>query len=136
MLNFSEYKLDLTKEKEGVWFNWFSPIRIKLSRVGNPDYARELRKAIAEFRLANPGVIITDEQNQTLIKKALAFGCFRDWEGAKDLDTGEKVEFDAQYVYELMLDPAYYHLWEFAWQNASNLQHYVEQEVEDAVGNS
>lgn len=77
-----EYATDKEKEIEGIWMEDFGEgVRIKIARIGNPEYQKKITKFQKPHRKAMRRGTLPDSVADTILNRAVADTIVLDWEG-------------------------------------------------------
>lgn len=77
----NRFRTDETKEVEGVWSELGDGARIKVARIGNPEWLKQRRAFEAPHRDALAAGALPQELSEQIAVKAMARSILVDWEG-------------------------------------------------------
>ena len=75
---------DATKETEGVWESLSEDVKIKVARIGNPNYQKVLQRLMRPHRRAVRRGTVDDSVIEQCVTKAIAETVLLDWEGLEE----------------------------------------------------
>ena len=92
---------DPKKETEGVWVEFAPGFKIKLARIGHPEYTDYLQKLMKPYKRQLRNDSLPAEIAKNCVKKALAKHIILGWEGLID-DLEKPIDFTAEKALELL----------------------------------
>lgn len=98
---FSRFKMDETKEEQGVWVNFGSGIRVKIRRFkskASQNARKELEKPFTAELRRGP---LEESIAEDLLLKQMAKAIIVDWEGVTD-EEGEEILCTYEAKYEVL----------------------------------
>lgn len=122
---------DPTKETEGVWYDMAEGLRMKIARIGNPQYQKRFQALSKPHRRAIRRGTLSDDVAEKLMIKCLAETIVLDWEGVED--EGKEIPYSTEAVIELLTK--YPELRNYINDIANELEGFQAQEDEEAVDN-
>lgn len=99
MAKFSKTRIDRDKADNGVWLEYDEGIRVKISRLGNPEYVKRLR----ELELSKDE--LKNFYDSPKCMRLVAETVIRDID-AED-DNGAKIVYSPDFGEQTLLDPQY-----------------------------
>lgn len=138
-MKLSSLQQNVNLETEGVWVDYDSEFKVKVARMGNPNFEAYVNKMTKTFlgdgfsrgseKIQDPQVL------QEITQKAMAKTVLLDWAGLED-DEGNQIPYSPEKAYELLSDPKFKDFYRDITQIANNGKRYRDEGVEEAVGNS
>jgi hypothetical protein len=107
MANVNAYRRDLDAEVEGVWRDLQYGVRMKLGRLGNAEYRKELERIKREYRKDYPtDDSMPEDLRLEIVRRAFAKVIVRDW-NVTDGPEGEEQPVPCVFdrVYAVLSDP-------------------------------
>ena len=113
MAKLSAIRADVTKETEGIWFEYEVGIRLLIARAGNPRFSKVLSK-LSQPHLKNIRSKSFDSSDilEEITKRAVAEAILLGWENIED-DKGKTVKYSAEQAYEFFIDPSLHDFYQF-----------------------
>jgi len=128
-----EFLVDSKKEIEGVWFDDFGEgVRIKLARIGNAEYQKELTRLQRPHRRAIRRGTLSDAISESILNKVVAKTIVLDWEGLAE----DGVEIPYSYENCLRILNTYKDFRDQIVEIASEMDYFRAELDEEAEGNS
>ena len=84
-------RADLDKERNGTWVPYQGGIRLKLARLGNPNYREASARIIDARKVQLNTKELTEEQMLDVQKEAASQTVLLDWENVED-DNGNAIQ--------------------------------------------
>jgi len=132
MAKISSFKQDLTKESEGVWFDFESGIRVLIASTNSPKFKKFLKALTKPHIQAIRSNTASVDLQTALFKKAGSKYLVLDWENIED-DDGNPIECTPENCLEIFNDPALREFYNFVVQSAGSAEAFrVEFEAESA----
>ena len=143
MAKLAQFETDLDKELAGVWVDYDDGIRLLVARIGNPKYAKLIKRLRKphERRLARAD--LDSDLLTGLIQKAMASTVLLGWENItedQEDEEGNIVEVEVPYSAEKALDyltnPKLRDFYADVLTFATQQENYLQDAEEALVGNS
>ena len=122
---------DSKKETEGVWYDIEDDLRIKIARIGNPNYQKRFQALSKPHRRAIRRGSLPDKVAEKLLVQCMAETIVLDWEGM--IDEGKEIPYSTEAVIELLTK--YPELRIYLNDIANELEGFQEEEDEEADEN-
>jgi recombinational DNA repair protein RecT len=123
----------LKTSSEGQWVDCGGGLRIKVARLGNPDYEEEVRKLAKPFMRQMRLGTMNVEDMEKMAQKAVAKHVIQGWENLED-ETGNAIAFSSDKALELFQKyPDFYNI---VKDVAGEAEIFRTDEMEEAAGNS
>lgn len=122
---------DKTKEQEGVWHDLGDDLRMKIARIGNPNYQKRFQALSKPHRRAIRRGTLSDDVAEKLMIQCLAETIVLDWEGLEE--NGEPVPYSMDEAIRILTD--YPELRNYINDIANELEGYQEEENKEAEEN-
>jgi hypothetical protein len=87
-------------EKEGTWVDYRDGSRIKVARIGNPNFVRSYNAKMKPHRRKQRDGTLDDELESRLLCEAVAESVLLDWEGFTE--NGKTLKYTTQKAYDLL----------------------------------
>ena len=97
----SRFATDLTLEEEGVWVDIGEGAKLKVARVGNPNYQKRIRQLRAPYRSQIRQKSLPEDVSDKLVIQAFSECILLDWEGLED-DKGKPIKYSQENALELL----------------------------------
>lgn len=127
-------RLDAVKAVEGVWFDYIGNIRLKIARIGNPNY----RKAATELRSPDLDVLQMSDTKSNAFdqvqRKITARSLITDWQNLED-DAGQTIPFSVEKAEEILSDPELSHIYDFVMVKSNDLEAFFRNREEQSGKN-
>ena len=130
-MGFNIGKLKTTSE--GQWVEVGGGLRIKVTRLGNPDYENALRKLAKPFMRQMRLGTMDIEDMEKLSMKAISQHVVQGWEGLED-EEGKSIPFSTSKALELF--EKYPDFYTIVKEVAGEAEVFRMDEMEEAAGNS
>ena len=75
---------DTKKEQEGVWYDIAEGLRMKIARIGNPNYQKRFQAISKPYRRSIRRGTLSDDIAEKLLVQCLSETIVLDWEGVED----------------------------------------------------
>lgn len=129
---FSNFQTDESLESEGVWIDYTSGFRLKLARIGCPEYKEYMIKhGKPHVRGIEKGHVDNDVAEQ-LLKNAIAETIIKDWEGLLD-ENDKEIPYSKETAKKL-LETAH-DFYEEVYELAKDREFFKAEETEGTVKN-
>ena len=135
MAKLSSLRIDSGKDVEGVWTKYAAGIKLKIARLGNPNYRAYMRKIGRPHKAQMRHGLMDDDLIETLSKEALAHTVLLDWDNVED-DNGAPIQYTPEKGLAVLEDPEYADLYSFVVDFANSAENYRSQAIQSAVKNS
>jgi len=123
----------LKSTSEGQWVEVGGGLRVKVARLGNPDYENALRKAAKPFMRQMRLGTMDIEDMEKLSMKAISQHIVQGWAGLED-EAGVDIPFSQAKALELF--EKYPDFYTIVKEIAGEAEVFRSDEMEDAAGNS
>ena len=123
----------LKTSSEGQWVDVGGGLRIKVARIGNPDYEEEIRKLAKPFMRQMRLGTMNVEDMEKLAMKAVAKHVIQDWENLED-EQGKNIVFSKDKALELFEE--YRDFYNIVKEIAGEAEIFRSDEMEEGSGNS
>ena len=123
----------LKTSTEGQWVDCGGGLRIKVARLGNPDYEEEIRKLAKPFMRQMRLGTMNVEDMEKLARKAVAKHVIQGWENLED-EQGHAIDFSKDKALELF--ETYPDFYSIVKDVAGEAELFRNDEMEEASGNS
>ena len=127
-------RADLDKERNGTWVPYQGDIRLKLARLGNPNYREATARIIDARKVQLNTKELTEDQLLDVQKEAASQTVLLGWENVED-DSGDAVPYSSETALEWFRDKELWRLWNFILYESTGEEHFRKQIIEDAAGN-
>tara|TARA_Y100001938_G_scaffold150167_2_gene239913 strand:- start:1973 stop:2419 length:447 start_codon:yes stop_codon:yes gene_type:complete len=77
------YATDSDAEAEGQWIEWSEGTRLKIARLGNPNYNRLLQAKMKPVRHLRDRGTLPDAESSRILCEVIAETIITDWEGVE-----------------------------------------------------
>ena len=122
---------DAAKEKEGVWYDLADGLRMRIARVGNPNYQKTFQKLSKPHRRAIRRGTLPDEVAEKLLIQCMSETIVLDWSGVED--EGVVIPYSKEAVVTVLTK--YPELRNYINDIANELEAFQEELDEEAVEN-
>jgi len=122
---------DQNKEKEGVWQDMGDGLKMRIARIGNPNYQKRFQALSKPHRRALRRGTLSDEIAEQLLIKCLAETIVLDWEGVEE--NGETIPYSVDNAIRILTD--YPDLRNYVNDIANEMEGYKEDADEEAIDN-
>ena len=122
---------DASKEKDGVWYDLADGLRMRIARVGNPNYQKTFQKLSKPHRRAIRRGTLPDEVAEKLLIQCMAETIVLDWSGVED--EGVEIPYSKEAVITILTK--YPELRNYINDIANELEAFQEELDEEAVEN-
>ena len=122
---------DASKEKEGVWYDLADGLRMRIARIGNPNYQKTFQKISKPHRRAIRRGTLPDEVAEKLLIQCMAETIVLDWSGVED--EGVVIPYSKEAVVTVLTK--YPELRNYINDIANELEAFQEELDEEAVEN-
>jgi len=122
---------DKKKEQEGVWYDIAEGLRMKIARIGNPNYQKKFQAISKPYRRSIRRGTLADEIAEKLLIQCMSESIVLDWEGVED--DGVEIPYSKDAVIELLTK--YPELRGYINDIANELEGFQEEFVEEADEN-
>jgi len=122
---------DSKKEQEGVVHEMGDGLKIKIARIGNPNYQKRFQVLSKPHRRALRRGTLSDEVAEKLLVKCLAETIVLDWEGLEE--QGKPIPYSTENAIRILTD--YPELRNYVNDIANELEGYQAEEDEEATEN-
>ena len=129
------YGTDENKEKEGIWQDMGDGIRIRIARIGNPNYQKLFQRLSKPHRKAIRRGTLKEDVAEALMIECMAETIVLDWEGI-ELD-GKKLPYSKENA--VMILTEFKDLREYINDFANEMEAYMQEqneEIEENLKNS
>jgi len=75
---------DTKKEQDGVWYDIAEGLRMRIARIGNPNYQKRFQALSKPYRRAIRRGTLSDEIAEKLLIQCMSETIVLDWEGLED----------------------------------------------------
>lgn len=106
MANISSLKIDTKKEVEGVEFDYFEDIKLKVARFDNPAFTKFMRASLKPHQQAIRDDQLSEVVAERIYHEGLAKHVLVGWTGITD-ESGTPVPYSYEKAFEYLNDPAY-----------------------------
>ena len=127
-----KYKTDSEAEDNGAWIDWGEGAKLKIARVGNPNYQRRAQALMKPHRHARDRGTISDDVQTSIITQCLAETGLVDWEGV-EFD-GKPIKYSPKAAEKLLNELKDFR--EDILLVANDLSNFRADEIEDSSKNS
>ena len=79
----THYATDSNAEAEGQWIEWSEGTRLKIARLGNPNYNRLLQAKMKPVRHLRDRGTLPDAESSRILCEVIAETIITDWEGVE-----------------------------------------------------
>jgi len=119
---FKKFAVDVTAETEGTWVDFYDA-KVKIARMGNKHFSKELAKAFDENRaVLDKGDEQADQLAETLLLGVFADTLIKDWKGIGY--KGKEVKYSREAVIDLLGKPEMRELREEILKLAEDAEHF------------
>ena len=122
---------DASKEKDGVWYDLADGLRMRIARIGNPNYQKTFQKLSKPHRRAIRRGTLPDEVAEKLLIQCMAETIVLDWSGVED--EGVEIPYSKEAVITILT--RYPELRNYINDIANELEAFQEELDEEAVEN-
>jgi len=122
---------DQNKEKEGVWQDMGDGLKMRIARIGNPNYQKRFQALSKPHRRALRRGTLSDEIAEQLLIKCLAETIVLDWEGVEE--NGSTIPYSVDNAIRVLTD--YPDLRNYVNDIANEMEGYKEDVDEEAIDN-
>ncbi len=122
---------DAKKEQEGVWHDLGDGIRVRIARIGNPNYQKRFQAISKPHRRAIRRGTLNEEIAEQLLVQCLSETIVLDWEGIELDDV--TVPYSTENAIKILTD--YKDLREYINDIANEMEGYREADNDEAVEN-
>ena len=119
---------DKSKEEDGVWCDGPEGLRLKIARIGNPQYQSYLRKLASKAKRTSQ--LVENSEGWTI--KATAHHILKGWENLQD-DDGKDIPFSVPIAEEFLA--RYSDLLQMVQEFATDMDLFRKEELEESAGN-
>ncbi len=125
------FGVDKKKEVDGVWEDITEDVRVKIARMGNPNYQKEIARLMKPHRRAVRRGTVDDSVIEKCVTQAMARTVLLDWEGIEE--DGKKVLYSFDEARRLLTE--YKEFRDQVSEIASELETFQDNEDEETVKN-
>lgn len=122
---------DAKKEQEGVWYDIADDLKMKIARIGNPNYQKRLQILSKPYRRAMRRGTLSDEVAEKLLIQCMAETIVLDWEGVEE--NGKEIPYSKEAAIDILTK--YPELKSYIYDIANELEGFQEEENEEAEEN-
>lgn len=122
---------DSKKEQEGVWYDLAEGLRMKIARIGNPNYQKRFQTLSKPYRRSIRRGTLSDDLAEKLLIQCLAETILLDWEGVED--DGKEISYSIENAINLL--KKYPELRNYINDIANELEGFQEEFKEEAEEN-
>ncbi len=97
-----EYAVDKNKEIDGVWQDFGSGARMKIARIGNPEYQKVFQKISKPHRKSIRRGTLADDVAEKLLVEAMADSILLDWDGVEE--GGQVLPYNKENAMRILLE--------------------------------
>ena len=91
---------DATKEKEGVWYDIAEGLRMRIARIGNPNYQKRFQILSKPYRRSIRRGTLSDDVAEKLLVQCMSETIVLDWEGVED--EGKEIPYSKDAAVDLL----------------------------------
>lgn len=135
MAKLSEISTDPKLEKDGVWLDYAVGIRVKVSRLDNPEYREHLATALKPYRTNVKQGKVDPEAIAKDVKRVRAEYILRDWMNIEDED-GKPIPYSPEKAFEVFMDPKFHDFYEFVIGCSEQAANFRLEVIQEELGNS
>lgn len=106
MGNLSAVRIDTKKEVDGVEFDYFEDIKLKVARFDNPAFTKFMRASLKPHQQALRDDQLSEAVAERIYHEGLAKHVLVGWSGITDSE-GNAVPYTPEKALEYLSDPAY-----------------------------
>jgi len=122
---------DTKKEQEGVWYDIAEGLRMKIARIGNPNYQKRFQAISKPYRRSIRRGTLSDDIAEKLLVQCLSETIVLDWTGVED--EGKEIPYSVEASVTLLTK--YPELRGYINDIANELEGFQEDFVEEADEN-
>ena len=122
---------DAKKEQEGVWYDIAEGLRMKIARIGNPNYQKRFQAISKPYRRSIRRGTLSDDIAEKLLVQCLSETIVLDWTGVED--EGKEIPYSVEASIALLTK--YPELRGYINDIANELEGFQEDFVEEADEN-
>jgi hypothetical protein len=122
---------DSTKEQEGVWYDIAEGLRMKIARIGNPNYQKRFQALSKPYRRSIRRGTLSDEVAEKLLVQCLSETIVLNWEGVEE--NGVEIPYSKDNA--IMILTKYPELRNYVNDIANELEGFQEESNEEAAEN-
>ncbi len=131
-MKFNKLVADPKKEVEGVWVDVVEGCRLKIARLGNPEYDKVMQRLTKPHRRLMRRGDLAGDLMQDIVRRTMAKTILLDWEGIED-DDNKPIEFSPGEALKLLKKSDEFT--EIVLDFARSLELFQEEEKEETEGN-
>ena len=94
------YRTDENSEADGVWVDWGEETKLKIARIGNPNYQKRFQALLKPHRHLRDRGLLPDEVQTEILNKCISETILLGWEGVEY--EGEKLKYSAENALKLI----------------------------------
>lgn len=128
------YAVDTSKEESGVWQDFEGDISVCIRRLNSEIAVKAREEAEKPHRVRARNKDLSDDINEDIATRQLAYGVIADWKGITD-DKGEEIPYSGDTAYELLSDPELKDFRVMVFQYAADRTAFKKELDEDSVKN-
>ena len=125
------YGTDQTKETDGVWKDMGDGLRMRIARIGNPNYNKRFQALSKPHRRALQRGSLSDDVAEKLLVQCLAETIVLDWEGVEE--KGKVIPYSQENAIRILTE--YPELRKYVNDIANEMEGYKAEEDEEAIDN-
>jgi len=125
------YGTDKVKEKEGVLHDLGDGLKIRIARIGNPNYQKRFEALSKPHRRALRKGSLSNEIAEELLIKCMSETIVLDWEGIEE--NGVEIPYSRENAVRILTD--YHDLREHINDIANEMEGYKQEDEEEAIDN-
>ena len=134
MARLSAIAVDIQKSIDGIWCPFFAGIELKIARINNPAYTKELEKLeqpyLRQIRTASLDMETRLSLNMQAAAKCILVG----WKNIQD-DSGNEISYSPEKALEFLKNPSYVRLNDFVMGKAYDYDLYSQETKAESAKN-
>lgn len=133
-MDLSSIKIDLAKEKNGVWEDLDGETSVLVARMNNPNFNKRFQELTELYRSAARKGMLTDERAEDILVTCLAETILLDWKGLKE--AGVEVPYSVEKAKEILSNAALSTFRRVVVEISDNQAKYRDTEITESAGKS